>query len=414
MTRLHGKANSQSSLVDLCRSVIVINLERYPPDALGILDEDEWDNIVHVRYETTKPQKGKGGLDGKGRVNPAIGEKFMFELETTIPLLTQSKIVDELVWKDIVEFKFRTGGVSRPRWLLYPWPVLQQVVKDYEKTLARVTQMDVLDGDTRELCIRTIQGVCELPMDVPLLNSSGIGRTVTKFIKACSVGTRCLHVFCEPMTSSNAKDTPCARLEGTVQAWKQMAASGGVQIKDLVESPSIDTCSFSMSKTRTCMSWRDLLEALDSYDMVRKSSQGARMRERRQMLDKVRPKVVKVRQASSRQEAIISRQGLSTKPCPAKRRIQKLRMEASISSMRRGGPTNPVATTAFPGSTASSATRVGFGAAVASATGQRGRPSSNNMHQGSKKGSLLHVKGVRQMLIPDSKKGGTSLHRPSK
>ena len=239
------------SLVGLCRSVIVTYLERYPPGALGILDEHEWDNIVQVQYERTKPIKGKGGLDGKGRVNPAISEKFMLELEKSVPILAQSTTVDNLVWKDIVESKYRTGGVSRPRWLLYPWPVLQEVVTGHGKTLERIASMDEIDGDERELCIRTIEAVCEIPMDVSLLKSSGIGKTVTRFLRACSSGRFVEAVETNPTPS--AKDSLCNRLEGALHAWKQMAAHGGIQISGFVGDASIDTCCSSLSKARTCM-----------------------------------------------------------------------------------------------------------------------------------------------------------------
>jgi hypothetical protein len=389
----------------------VFNLERYPPEALGILDEQEWDNVVQVRYERTKPQKGKGGLDGKGRVNPAISEKFMLELEKTVPLLAQSTIVDQLVWKDIVEFKFRPGGVSRPPWLLYPWPVLEELAAEYRKTLARISVMDEIDVDASELCIRTIRGICELPMDVALLKSSGIGRTVSKFVKECNSSTR-LQVFGEP--AANFTETPHAKLESVLHAWKCMAAKGGIPIKDLVGDGSIDKCSSNLSKARTCMCWRELFAALESYDVERRSSQGARMRERRQTLDRVRPKIVKVRHASSRQNSIINRQAKSAKPNPAKEKIRRLHMEANITSMRRARPIQPMVSTPLSASTIPSTGAGGFGAAVALATGQVGKGNRGRDQSGKRPATLRLVAGGKQMRIPDSKKAAINLQRFSK
>ena len=46
-----------ASLAEICRCTLVVNLERYPPRALGILDEQEWDEIVRLRYERTVSTK---------------------------------------------------------------------------------------------------------------------------------------------------------------------------------------------------------------------------------------------------------------------------------------------------------------------------------------------------------------------
>ena len=407
----HDQVTGRNSLVDLCRSIIVTNLERYPPEALGILDKHEWDSIVRVRYERTKPIKGKGGLDGKGRVNPAICEKFMLELENSVPILASSHTADNLVWKDIVEFKFRTGGVSRPCWLLYPWPVLQDLVTEYRNTLARILSMEELDGDTRELCIRTINGISELPMDVSLLKSSGIGKVVTKFLRACSSGT-CRKALIDTDATPSSSDTPRNKLEGTLTAWKEMAAQSGIQINDFAVDASMDTRHSSLSRTRTCMSWRELLSALQNYDTERRSNQGARMRERRRTLDRVRPKIVKVRHASLRQNEILNREATSTNPSAAKQKIQRLRMEASVSTMRRSGT---VARAPLPvSSMIMKKTPVGFGAAVAIATGQQGKAIDRCARQYTRTASVQLLPGNKQLKIPNDKKAAINLQRMSK
>lgn len=393
--------------MDLCRNVVVSNLERFPPQALGILDEEEWENVIRVRCERTQPQKGKGGLDGKGRMNPAVSDKFMLELEETIPHLAQSKMVDQLVWKDIVEFRYKAGGLSRPRGLLYPWPVLDGLAEDYGTNLLRISKMDALDKDSRKLAFKSIKAICELPMDVALLKSSGIGKAVKKFLKACS-SNMALQVFDEPISTSNIRETPRTKLEAVLHSWMALAANSGVTMKDATgaASSSADTSSAKyLAKARKCSSWRDLYNVLSEYDEKRRSNQGARMRERRQRLDSVRPKIVKVRHASSRQNNIINRQHSVVDSNPAKQKMQQLRMEASVTSMRRslplGAPTQPPAKA---GST-------GFGAAVAFAAGQRG---SKRNQATSIRTTTVQLAGNKRMRVPDSKKAAANMQRLAK
>jgi hypothetical protein len=280
----NDRESQRSTLVDLCRVVLVNNLERYPPEAFGILDEEEWENVIRVRHERTRPQKGKGGLDGRGRMNPAVGDKFMLELERTTPHLAQSGVVDELVWKDIVELRFKVGGLSRPVGLLYPWPVLEGMAEHYASSLSHISKMDGLDKQAQRLGFRTIEEVCQIPMDVSLLKSSGIGKAVKKFIKACS-SNHCLQIFDEPI-SSDIRETPRTKLEAVLQSWMAMAAENGVKMKAIKgQETSLDSCcSKHLAKARKCNSWRELYGILNEYDEKRRSNQGARMRERRQRL----------------------------------------------------------------------------------------------------------------------------------
>ena len=114
----HGREmNSRGieNLSTLCRNVIVSNLERYPGEAFAILDEQEWDNLVKLKHTSTRPRLGKGGLDGSGRMNPVVSDKFITEVEENVPHFAYSEIVDTLVWKDLVNFRFKPGGLSRPK-----------------------------------------------------------------------------------------------------------------------------------------------------------------------------------------------------------------------------------------------------------------------------------------------------------
>ena len=84
----HGREmNSRriENLSTLCRNVIVSNLERYPGEAFAILDEQEWDNLIKLKHTSTRPRLGKGGLDGTGRMNPVVSDKFITEVEESVP-----------------------------------------------------------------------------------------------------------------------------------------------------------------------------------------------------------------------------------------------------------------------------------------------------------------------------------------
>lgn len=404
--------SEDKTLVELCRSVLVSNLEKYPADAFGILDEEEWENVIRVRYERTRPQKGKGGLDGKGRMNPAVGDKFMVELESTIPHLAHSDVVDELVWKDIVEFRYKAGGVSRPKGLLYPWPVLENLAKEHAATLLRISKMKALEKDERKIAFQSIQTICKLlPMDVALLESSGIGKAVNKFLKACS-SNAALQIFDQPISPSNIRETPRTMLEAVFQAWKALAAKSGVVMTDAVssgESSSSDLdCAKHLSKARKCNSWRDLYNVLSEYDEKRRSHQGAKMRARRQRLDSVRPKIVKVRHASSKQNDILNRQPSAVAPSQAKQKIQKLRIEASVTSSRRCPPSQASGSSLKP---PPSKVTSGFGAAVAFATSQRGPKRKQGPGI---KTTTIQLAGNKRMKVPDSKRSAANMQRLAK
>ena len=94
------------------------------------------------------------------------------------------------------------------------------------------------------------------------------------------------------------------------------------------------------------------------------------MRERRRRLDTVRPKIVKVRHACSRQDKTLTRRSMGSgfgpsrnsniAPSSSVKKIQQLKMEAKVTSTRRQPPSSFAA--------ASCKARSTFGAAVAFAT----------------------------------------------
>lgn len=402
-------SNSPPLLSDLCRSCIVSNLERYPPDAFFIVDEVEWESIVKLRHQKSTPLKGKGGLDGTGRLNPAVAEKFLSELEETNSHLQQSKVVDALIWKDIVEYRFKKGGLSRPKGLYAPWPVLVGQLEDAGKALhARLLQQH----GHKEAALQAIKYLEDSPMDLNLLKESRIGKAVKKFLTKAN-GT--LDFLDEPYVFSRGKDirkTPRLTLQATLNAWMDMAAKSGVKMKaddslskaGKIGSPGKTSQQpnekfVELSSAKKCLSWRVLYQTLRVHDEQRRNQQGEKMRERKQRLDLVRPKIVKVRHATAKQDKILNNASFgsgfnpNSKSPPQKSRMQQLKMESRVTSTRRRPPTNVSPSSSRAGSA--------FGAAVAFASVGKTATGKRKLAPATKTVALAGGKRIR---IPDIKK----------
>jgi hypothetical protein len=327
-------------------------------------------------------------------MTPAIGDKFLSEVEAAVPHLAQSQTVDILVWKDVVEHKFRVGGLSRPKGLLFPWPVLEARMEAAGNALLDLVKKDTITDENKRSALNSIRALSESPMNIALLKSSRIGKSVKKFLKACS-SNEGLQYFDEPFSSQNVRETPRTKLESTLQSWMATAANSGVEIEGTTkgESSAGNDHDEDPAAAKNCKSWRDLFTALKENDENRRSNQGAKMRENRKKLDSVRPKIVKVRQASSRQRSILDRQQGSPSTT-GNSKLSQLRMEAAVTSTRRSPP---------PPIRVKTATGGGFGDAVAFASGQK---------TGKRKAApakMVQLAGGKRMIIPDTKKARTSL-----
>jgi hypothetical protein len=311
------------------------------------------------------------------------------------------------VWKDIVEYKFRKLGLSRPKHLLYPYPVLIQHLQESGRAL-NATLLQV-EGNTSQ-AIQAIRFIEETPMDLLLLKDSGIGKTVKKFLHKSSR----LDFLDEPYVFSTGKDirkTPRTTLQSTLQEWMNLAATQGVKMKNEssaergpASSSSSSTNSnksnsVDLSSTRKCTTWRELYQTLQVQDEERKCRQGEKMRERRQRLDSVRPKIVKVRHASAKQDRLLGRASFGSGYHPSQQqtqpvgnsKIRQLKMEATITSTRRRPPP-PVEASRGGG---------GFGAAVAfaaigskAATKRKAPPSTKS----------VELAGGKRIKVPDMKR----------
>ena len=265
----HNPKNSiplafSSTLQEACRSVIVANLERYPPESLGVLEEQEWNLLITYRHEKTKPKKtsstnpghgGGGGLDGTGRLTPALSDKFLAAVEKVHPdeKVRESTVADTLLWKDCVNFSFRRGGLTRPRVLEYPWPLLVQRLERAVETTATLLPATLVDPaasttvdhseETAELTSETMSAIHDLdasltvleesPISVQLLVDTGAGKILKKSLKK--------HNPQESHVPGGME-----RLERLLDSWKQVAQREGVQLQQ--QSPTPKTPSSKKAK----------------------------------------------------------------------------------------------------------------------------------------------------------------------
>ncbi|CAJ1937060.1 unnamed protein product [Cylindrotheca closterium] len=354
---------SNLTLASLCRDTIVKNLERYNAEAFQILDESEWEDIIRRKHAMSRPKRGKGGLDGTGRMNPAVSDKFLLEIETTLPHLGTSNIVDTLVWKDIVNFKFK----SRPKGLMWPYSTLELRLKTAGDTLLDVRKKGNIVEEDRTKLDNALEVVINSPMDVELLRLSGIGRCVQKFINAC----------CKNEKLGLDKETIHA-LDSLLKSWKMLASSEGVTMSEKVkaEKSRSNLSQFGLAEhiaiARKNSSWRQLYSALKMFDQMKRENQGARMRERRQRLNSQRPKIVKVRHKTSNPKPLHV-----TPMAYTQSKIKKIREEAKVTSTRRCPPVPKPAK--------------GFGDAVAFATSKR------------KNATVVDMAGGKRLKIPTSR-----------
>mmetsp|Transcript_2197 Transcript_2197/g.5846 ORF Transcript_2197/g.5846 Transcript_2197/m.5846 type:complete len:544 (-) Transcript_2197:214-1845(-) len=374
-----SRVRSVPTLALLCKEVIASKIERYPPECLGILSEAEWDAIVKRRHRKTAPKHGSaagkvgctgnvitnsitsktGGLDGSGRLVPSISAQIMTAVEEACPHLRCSSVADDLVWKDCVEYKFRTGGPSRPRAFHCPWDLLVSRLKKSGEDLMELLKPPVENSSATEdteddgtsvgasllrkrerILDISIKTLSDAPMSVPLLTSSGVGKAVQKVIKQCTklrlkeeevpwyivdMWSRSRAEGMSPaspgrMHSRSALISPLEQLERLLQGWKNVASSSGVVLSKN-NGDSVEDCSGRNKKTsaeqhgkdmkvlQTCKEWRDIYIALVDRESKMMANHGKMMRKIRENLNTDRPKIsqinLKTASKRNRQDAIL-------------------------------------------------------------------------------------------------------------
>lgn len=411
-----------ASLEDLCRSVIVANLERYPPKSLGALSEGSWDEIVREKNERTRPFAGTGGLDGTGRLRPAISDRFLSQVETLYPHFADSSVADGLVWKDAVEYRFRSGGLTRPAALQYPWPILVEKLKESGQVLTEQMNLKPLERN-QELLEQHIQSLSETPMNVSLLQSSRVGIPVKKMVKTCTKEQSQPHSANAECPEQDSEETPSVKpnasslklLQETLQRWKDMAKENAIArpTTTTVEGEEADEHALEqqdMQLAESCHSWRELFAVLQQREQRIRAKQGERMRESRQKLASGRPRIIKVRPTKSKHDSILDRSdkkkggggrfGRSTAPVSgATAKMKALRKESRIATTMSKASVRPAAKK-----------KHSFGDAVAFATNSS--PNSSSKRRAPQQ--IVSLGGGKRMKIPataaGSKKRQPSFH----
>jgi hypothetical protein len=301
--KLALSVNIETSMVDLCRAVIVLNLERYSPNIFSSCDEEEWEAIIRLRHAKTQPKEGSGGLDGTGRIAPALSDKVLEEMEQHNPQIAESAVVDLLVWKDCTEFRFRRGGLTRPQGLLLPWPELVIQITEAAHLLTTQVTTTSAEENNETAALQTVDALFKLPMNVTLLQSTGAGKVIKRAIKT--------------LAKQNKEGVLKKRLEHLLNAWMALASDAGVQLahKTKATNNKAKDMLSDLNIAQTCQTWRQLFAALHQREDNRRTNQGKRMREIRRNLASDRPKVVKVRPAASnKQQRILARPGWAKSP----------------------------------------------------------------------------------------------------
>jgi len=119
---------------------------------------------------------------------------------------------------------------------------------------------------------------------------------------------------CRPLSFQTLYDkqgtlkSPIVQLQEVLQHWKDVAASSGVQVVESNEASDEHRVDAAMLRiAESCRTWRKLYGVLDERETKRRENQGARMRQRRKQLAHIQPKIVKVKPAKAKHDAILNR-----------------------------------------------------------------------------------------------------------
>ena len=472
------------SLYKLCIQTIASKIERFPPEVFCSLSEQDWEIVVKHRHTVTAPSVSShananantaaaatttttttttgGGIDGCGRMSPAISDKVMMEIEECNPHLASSKLTDTLIWKDCVQYKFKAYGPTRPKALLCPWTVLVEKLK-----LATDNIVDLIESSSKEgyengirtsdqqILEKALLVLIESPMSVDLLNETKIGKSVSKCLKKISKissfsSQPCLwdqpmvlHVDPQSSTSTtlytNKPLLPKAHLEDILNSWKTLASTEGVKItqnppaaatssnkansKTTSTSSSTSTSSQEQQYTKDmkvlkmCFSWRELFEALTERRDYMLESHGAKMREKRQTMEIQKHKVKEVKLKSrsaiipSRASGNRIRQGGSAmlKPAAAASssssgmkasKLNSWKRQVAVSKAGQKGIPVSSSSSSYSAKTSASSRASAFSTAVANATRSTKRKISTAPFGQKKEIVLDGGRGNKRMRMP--------------
>lgn len=343
---------SVSSLYDLCLFNISNKIEKYPPEAFACLSETQWEEIIKFRHKNTTPTNQSsscsyssaelmnlGWLDSTGRKSPAIRDKVIAEIEQLNEHLSGSKVTDDLIWKDCVNYSFKFGAF-RPKVLYYPWSILVERVTTSGSHLMsllnppnKCESMDNLLKERRQMLIDSLSTLTNSYMCTELLNQTKIGKTVVKFIKRSkkisgntpdyvvdlwtkSIRPEMLHHNQYHQSSSTSTNqspliSALGQLELLLQSWMKIAEEEGVEVSNTSSTSNLsDVITNEMSGKskgtseeqyeldlmviQKCNSWRELFEALTERKQYVLKSHGKKQRDARQKVEQKKNTVKKV------------------------------------------------------------------------------------------------------------------------
>lgn len=388
------------SLVSRCRRAIASNIDRYPVESMGVLNEIEWEEVVKIKYDMTKPksrvQKVKGSqLLSDGRKTPVFSYKFMKEVEEKNPHFKTSDVIDELVWRDCVDFQF----FQRPMIFKEPWNVqverLKKIARDIptisfkNKNVTNKSSPSSSSSSSSSskppgsACHRQIVNIIDTlkntAMNVPLLEATKIGIALKKLIKK-------LRGF-DQSTDEIDFSFPIAQLKTLLDDWKQMASANGVDMSSSNDNRRNGPSPSALGRDRNTSpaqhaddikalkksaQWRDLYITLVARKQKVIESHGAKMRKIKENLDKGRPKIssASTKKQRGRRMMLNSGGGIQYEGTAAPNKLGKLKQDfKKHTTMIKGGKAASNArTSAGPGKIQ----KASFGSSVARGTKKRG------------------------------------------
>jgi len=439
------------TLASICMKVIAVKIDKIDAVRLREITEYEWETIVKFKCQMMSGSKSssKSIAPSKKKFGkiPAINELVITEIEGKNPHLRSSKVVDELIWKDCVNYHFPKDGSSRPTILYLPWPTL---VENYKKVgitlLSLLKKPDPSSGEAENSLKRTkklekcIHMLRDAPMCLKLLSQSGIGKSVKKFIKLsrkifpkgrsledcevpdffpalCSARwpSQCAvnQHFSDRHSStlkSMEQSTSLVVLEKLVLGWKAVASEEGAEMNENFEKKSSHSNQYTgrsdlisekqherdITNAQKCTEWRKLFVMLSKRKVKMTASNAVRLK--RNVDNEWSSKLTTARTSTKTKSVSMNRNTSSSSGSKLRDMRQGLKDANKI--MKSMATSRPMAEASA------------FGAAVAGAkVDQKKKPQWDGQSRGLKRGSnLIFGNGISKRDIALG--GGKKLKLP--
>ena len=175
-------------LTTLCCNTIASNMHRYDPSSFNGLPEPQWEDIIttlHLKspsycFKSYYPWEKYRSLH-----TPILAPKFIMELEASNPFLSSSMKVDELVWRDCVNFTYPKG--TRPSISIMLWKDWVVALKELGEEFPTFCQKGSKSPFFRVARLKEILDILNrTPMNNALLSETGIGNSIRAFIDRCN------------------------------------------------------------------------------------------------------------------------------------------------------------------------------------------------------------------------------------